>query len=122
MKALKDLVVCNKMKVTTACALKHLTSVVWNEFGWSLFALLFLVDSLLSGQLRMGVGKGTLEWKVKTLTFQLSRLAAEKNWFWPVKMEFMERSKARAYIFPATTLQIPALWSTRAGEVSDSDP
>ena len=26
------------------------------------------------------------------------------------------RSKARAYIFPATTLEVPALWSTEAGE------
>ena len=33
----------------------------------------------------------------------------------------MERSKARAYIFPATTLQIPALWPTGAGELSGSD-
>ena len=26
------------------------------------------------------------------------------------------------YIFPATTLQIPALWPTGAGELSGSDP
>ena len=32
------------------------------------------------------------------------------------------RSKARAYIFPATTLQIPALWPIGAGELSGSDP
>ena len=39
----------------------------------------------------------------------------QKNWFW---------SKARAYIFPATTLRIHALWptSTGAGELSGSDP
>ena len=29
----------------------------------------------------------------------------------------MEGSKARAYFFPATTLQIPALWSTEAEEL-----
>ena len=29
---------------------------------------------------------------------------------------------ARAYIFPATTLQIPALLPTKAGEPSGSDP
>ena len=35
----------------------------------------------------------------------------------------MERSKARAYIFSATTLQIPrALWPTCAGKLSGSDP
>ena len=34
----------------------------------------------------------------------------------------MERSEARAYIFPATTLEIPALWPTGAGELSGSDP
>ena len=34
----------------------------------------------------------------------------------------MERSKARAYIFPAITLQILALWPTAAGELSGSDP
>ena len=34
----------------------------------------------------------------------------------------MERSKARAYIFPATILQLPALWPTGAGELSGSDP
>ena len=44
---------------------------------------------------------------------------AIKNWFWPVSME---RSKARAYIFPVTTLQIPTLWPTGAGELSGSDP
>ena len=38
---------------------------------------------------------------------------------WPVKKNW---SKARAYIFPATTLQIPALWLTVAGELSGSDP
>ena len=44
----------------------------------------------------------------------------EKNWFWPVFK--MHRSKARAYIFPATTLQIPALWPTGSRELNGSDP
>ena len=30
--------------------------------------------------------------------------------------------KARVYIFPATTSQVPALWPTEAGELSGSDP
>ena len=42
--------------------------------------------------------------------------SAEKNWFWPV---YMERSKARAYIFPATTLQIPALWPSWAAPIHE---
>ena len=33
----------------------------------------------------------------------------------------MERSKARAHIFSATILQIPALWPTGAGELSGSE-
>ena len=33
-----------------------------------------------------------------------------------VRSDRLERSKARAYIFPATTLEVPALWSTEAGE------
>ena len=33
-----------------------------------------------------------------------------------------KRSEARAYIFPTTTLQIPALWPTGAEELSGSDP
>ena len=41
------------------------------------------------------------------------------DWFWPVQME---RFKERAYIFPATTLQIPVLWPTGAVELSGSDP
>ena len=32
------------------------------------------------------------------------------------------KSKGRACIFPATALQIPALWPSRAGELSGSDP
>ena len=43
----------------------------------------------------------------------------KKNRFWPV---LMGRSKARVYIFPATTLPIPVLWPTGAGELSGSDP
>ena len=43
----------------------------------------------------------------------------EKNWFWPVLNGKVEL--ARAYIFPATTLQIPALWPTGAGELSGSE-
>ena len=31
------------------------------------------------------------------------------------------REKARAYIFPATIPEIPALWPTGAGELSGSD-
>ena len=34
----------------------------------------------------------------------------------------MERSKARAYIFPATILQIDTFCPTEAGELSGSDP
>ena len=40
--------------------------------------------------------------------------------FWPVFKN--GKSKQRAHIFPATTLQIPALWPTGAGELSSSDP
>ena len=51
--------------------------------------------------------------------FILPGLAGQKNRSWPVEME---RSKARAHIFPATTIQIPTLWPTGAGELSGPDP
>ena len=35
------------------------------------------------------------------------------------KSVLVERSKARTYIFPATTLQIPALWPTGVGLINE---
>ena len=41
---------------------------------------------------------------------------AEDNWFWPV----FKSGKARGRIFPATTLQVPALWLAGAEELRGS--
>ena len=43
------------------------------------------------------------------VAFHLSVLIGRKGL---VSVSLKERSKVRAYIFPATTLQIPALWPT----------
>ena len=53
------------------------------------------------------------------VAFHLSFLASRKEL---VLASLNGKSKARAYVFPATTLQIPALWPTGAGELSGSDP
>ena len=57
---------------------------------------------------------------VSLVAFHLSALAGRKEL---VLSSLNGKAEgARAHFFPATTLQIPALWPTGAGELSDSDP
>ena len=54
-----------------------------------------------------------------TIAFHLSVLAAVKEL---VLASLDEKIKGARVHFPATTLQIPALWPTGVGELSGSDP